>query len=84
MPVGFDGGLAVELPCAPDDDWLAPLLLPLDEEPEDELPGLRLPLAPEVPELEPPVLLPELAISTPNALAVLSSMRPVTDRLLDF
>jgi len=61
------------LPAAPDEE----LPIPDDELPvpgDDELP---MPEDEELPA-------PELATSTPSALAVLSSMRPVACRLLDF
>jgi|GEM_PF-7013019 hypothetical protein len=114
LPVGLDGGLAVVPPSLPEGDWLAPLLVPVAEEPEEELPAPLLPLAPleeslpdgedalplrpldepdelpapdEEPEDELPTPddeLPMPELSTPRALAVLSSRRPVTVRLLDF
>ena len=64
-----------------------PLPIPASEGPLPvalSLPDLLRPeLLPEG-ELELPMPLPEPATSTPRALAVLSSRRPVTDRLLDF
>jgi hypothetical protein len=69
------------LPVAPEDELPIPDELPLSE--DDELPTLddgddELPM----PEDELPML--ELETSTPRALAVLSSIRPVACRLLDF
>ena len=91
-------------PSLPEEDWLAPLFVPVDDElplpvalpPLDEsLPDDDdgLPLPPDVPgelpmpdeELDEPDDEPPMpALSTPRALAVLSSRRPVIDRLLDF
>ena len=112
LPVGLDGGFAEVPPSVPEEDWLAPLLVPVVDEPEGELPvplalpppneslldgdGLSLRPADEPEELPIPELLldgelevpmslaEELAPPTPNALAVLSSMRPVACRLFDF
>ena len=79
--------LGVELP-APEDELPIPEDGPLEdppaEPPEEPAPeeDLELPIPEdEVPD-EPPM--PELATSTPNALAVFSSMRPVACKLLDF
>ena len=69
LPLEAPGLELFELPMPDDPLLLEPLELPM---PDDE--------DPEVPE-DP---MPELATSTPSALAVLSSRRPVTWRLLDF
>jgi hypothetical protein len=60
------------LPVFPEGELPMPEELPIPELPEGELP---------MPEELP---IPELLTSTPSALAVLSSMRPVAGRLLDF
>jgi hypothetical protein len=79
--------LGVELP-APEEELPIPEDEPLEdppaEPPEEPAPedDLELPIPEdEVPD-EPPM--PELATSTPNALAVFSSMRPVACKLFDF
>jgi hypothetical protein len=61
------------------DELPVPEELPIPEEPEEELPAPDEPLL-----LEEPMPDDELATSTPSALAVFSSMRPVAVRLLDF
>ena len=62
------------LPVAPEDELPIPDELPLSD--VDELPTLE--------EGDDELPMPELDTSTPSALAVLSSIRPVACRLFDF
>jgi hypothetical protein len=72
--------LGVELP-APEEELPIPEDEPLEDSPAGEE-DLELPMPEDELPDEPPM--PELATSTPNALAVFSSMRPVACKLLDF
>jgi hypothetical protein len=88
-PGALEGDLPAPLfPVSAEPEDEPPVALPLPElpmpepDPDADEPaelGEELPMPDEEP-MPPPALL----MFTPRALAVLSSMRPVTDKLLDF